>query len=95
MGAGIGLVILAEMLDRTIRDSRELVGVVDAHLLVSIPYIATAGELQRRKAKFILLWAALAIFLMVGIAAAFYIGVEVDFSWFDRSWIDSLTRLSK
>ena len=34
-------------------------------------------------------------FLLLGIATALYIGVEVDFSWFDRSWIDNLTRLSK
>ena len=95
MAAGFGVVVLAEMLDKTIRGSRELAGVVDSHLLVSIPYIATAGELRRRKTKFIVAWAALAIVLLVGIATAFYIGVEVDFSWFDRSWIDSLTRLSK
>jgi hypothetical protein len=93
--AGLGAIFLAEMLDKTIRGSGELVSVVDRHLLVSIPYIPTAGELVRRKRKFVLLWAALAAFLLVGLAVALYIGIEIDFSWFDRSWIDSLTRLSK
>lgn len=93
--AGLGALFLAEMLDKTIRGSGELVSVVDRHLLVSIPYIPTAGELVRRKRKIVLLWAALAAFLLVGLAVALYIGIEIDFSWFDRSWIDSLTRLSK
>jgi uncharacterized protein involved in exopolysaccharide biosynthesis len=93
--AGLGAIFLAEMLDKTIRGSGELVSVVDRHLLVSIPYIPTAGELVRRKRKIVLLWAALAAFLLVGLAVALYIGIEIDFSWFDRSWIDSLTRLSK
>jgi uncharacterized protein involved in exopolysaccharide biosynthesis len=94
-GVGAGVVLLAELLDKTIRDSRELNGVVDAQLLVTIPYIPTAGEITRRRRKIILLWIALAIFLLCGLAVALYIGIEVDFSLFDRSWIDSLTRLSK
>jgi uncharacterized protein involved in exopolysaccharide biosynthesis len=93
--AGLGMVFLAEMLDKTIRGSQELASVVDRHLLVAIPYIPTAGEVTRRKRKIILLWAALALFLLAGLVAALYIGVTIDFSWFDQSWIDSLTRLSK
>jgi hypothetical protein len=69
--------------------------VVDRHLLVSIPYIPTAGEIRRRKRKIVSLWAALAVFLLVGLVVALYIGITIDFSWFDQSWIDSLTRLSK
>jgi uncharacterized protein involved in exopolysaccharide biosynthesis len=93
--AGFATLILAEMLDKTIRGSRELVGVFDNRLLVSIPYILTAGETTQRRRRIIFLWAALVVFLLIGLAVAIYIGVEVDFSWFDRSWIDSLTRLSK
>jgi uncharacterized protein involved in exopolysaccharide biosynthesis len=93
--AGAGIVVLAEMFDRTIRGPRELATVVDSRLLVAIPYITTTGEITRRKRRIILLWAFLAAFLVLGIAAALYIGIEIDFSWFDRSWIDALTRLSK
>ena len=95
MAAGFGMVVLAEMLDKSIRSSRDLVGIVDRHLLVSIPYIPTDGELARRRRSVILLWIGLGIFLLVGIAVALYIGIEIDVSLFDRSWIDSLTRLSK
>ena len=93
--AGLGAVFLAEMFDRTIRGTRELASVVDSHLLVAIPYITTTGEVARRKRRMIALWVILAAFLLAGIVAALYIGIEIDFSWFDRSWIDSLTRLSK
>ena len=41
-----------------------------------------------------MVWGALGIPL-AGIAVALYIGIEIDFSLFDRSWIDTLTRLSK
>ena len=93
--AGIGAVFLAEMLDKSIRGSRELVGVVDSQLLVAIPYISTAEEILRSKRKIIWLWGLLAVALSVGVAAALYIGIQIDFSWFDRPWIDSLTRLTK
>ena len=49
MAAGLGMVFLAEMLDKSIRGSRDLAGVIDSHLLVSIPYISTKGETARRK----------------------------------------------
>ena len=93
--SGIAAVVLAEMLDKTIRSSRELAGIVDGNLLVAIPYITTAGEISRRKRKIILFWIGLLLFLLVGLAAAFYIGVQIQFSGFDRSWIDTLTRLTK
>jgi uncharacterized protein involved in exopolysaccharide biosynthesis len=93
--AGCGAVLLAEMLDKTIKGSYELAGIIDGRLLVAIPYIPTAGEIIRRKRKIMLLWIAIGAFLLAGLAVALYIGIEIDFSWFDRSWIDSLTRLSK
>ena len=94
-GSGIALIVLAEMLDKSIRSTRELAGVVDSHLLVAIPYITTTGEISRRRRKIILFWIGLALFLAAGLAFALYIGVEIQFFNFDRSWIDTLTRLSK
>jgi uncharacterized protein involved in exopolysaccharide biosynthesis len=93
--AGFGVVFLAEMLDTTIRGSHEVAKIIDSHLVVSIPYIPAAGELARRRRKVIMLLSALAVFLVLGLVAALFIGIDVDFSLFDRSWIDSLTRLSK
>jgi uncharacterized protein involved in exopolysaccharide biosynthesis len=92
---GAGSVVAAEVLDKTIRGSQDLAGVIDSQLLVVIPYITTAGELARSKRRIIVLWALLGLALIVGITAAFLIGVEIDTSWLDRSWISSLTHLTK
>lgn len=93
--AGIGAVFAAELLDKSIRGSHELAGVVDGHLIVAIPYISTPHEDSQNRRKVILLSVSLAVVLLVGLVAALLIGISIDFSWFDRSWIDVLTRLSK
>ena len=41
---GAGCVVLTEMLDGTIRGSRDLGRVVDRHLIVAIPYLSTPGR---------------------------------------------------
>jgi uncharacterized protein involved in exopolysaccharide biosynthesis len=92
---GGGVALLAEVLNKAIRSSRELAGVVDSHLVVAIPYISTPSELRQRKRKVILLWSILAFISLIGIAAALFIGIEIDVSWVNSSLIDSLTRLSK
>ena len=90
---GAGCVLLAEMLDSTIRGCRELAAVVDGHLIVSLPYITTPGEQRRKRAKLILACIALVGVLAGGIAFAVMKGITVDFLVFDRSWFDPLTRL--
>jgi uncharacterized protein involved in exopolysaccharide biosynthesis len=95
VASGIGCLFLAEMLDKSFRGVRDLYAVVDSQLVVAIPYITTAGEISRRRRNIILIWSALVLVLCAGLAAAFYIGIELDFSWLDRSWIDALTRLTK
>ena len=95
MMVGAGSVFMAETFDKSIRGVRDLAGVIDSQLLVAIPYIATDGEIARRKRKILYLWAFLAFVLIAGMAVALYIGIGMDSSLFDRSWIDSLTRLSK
>ena len=96
LAGGLGAVVLAEMLDKTIRGKRDLATILDGSLLVTIPYITTYGEISRRRRNIILLWSALALLLVAGISAALFVGIEIDFSgWFDRSWIDRITRLTK
>jgi uncharacterized protein involved in exopolysaccharide biosynthesis len=90
---GAGSIFAAEMLDGSIRSSRELTGIVDRHLIVTIPYLTTPGEQYRKRRNFILLCTALVAVLAAAIAAAVIKGVSIDFSWFDRSWIDWLSRL--
>src|SRR5262249_20672778 len=49
--AGIAGVFAIEILDRTIRGSRDLERFAGAHLIVAIPYISTKAELIRKKSR--------------------------------------------
>jgi uncharacterized protein involved in exopolysaccharide biosynthesis len=94
--AGMGLVFAVEAFDRSIRGTHELVGIIDSHLVVTIPYIATKKEMLRTKGKIVVLAAFLAAVLLAAIAGAIYLSPSVDLSpLLNRAWIDILTRLSK
>jgi capsular polysaccharide biosynthesis protein len=90
---GALFVVAAEMLDGTIRGSSQLAGVVDRHLIVTLPYLPTPGEQYRRRRNLILLCLTIVSVLAAAIAIAVMRGVSIDFSWFDESWLDTLTRL--
>jgi uncharacterized protein involved in exopolysaccharide biosynthesis len=51
VAAGVGSLLVAEMLDNSIRSSRDLFSLIDPQALVTIPYIATRAEVARRKAR--------------------------------------------
>jgi protein tyrosine kinase modulator len=92
--AGIGAVMAAEMLDKSIHNVRELAGVVDSRLIVAIPYIATAAEARRRKKKARSLLVGVAVIGCAAFAFALYLGLSLDLSsWTDRAWIDQLRHL--
>jgi uncharacterized protein involved in exopolysaccharide biosynthesis len=67
--AGAGLAILAELMDKAIRRSSDVFGVVDSRLVISIPYITTAAELHRRKRRVV--WT---IVILVAIVVSAMIG---------------------
>jgi capsular polysaccharide biosynthesis protein len=90
---GTASVAGAEMLDGSIRGSRELHRIIDRHLIVTIPYLSTPGEQYRARRNLILLCVTIVAVLAAAIAIAVIRGVSVDFSWFDESWVDSVTRL--
>jgi capsular polysaccharide biosynthesis protein len=92
---GAGCVFGTEMLDGSIRGSRDLARVIDRHLIISIPYLSTPGEEYRRRRNLVLLCTAIVALLTTVIVVAVVKGVSVDFFWADHSWFDSLTRLLK
>ncbi len=51
LAAGAGLTFLKEISDTAIRRTSDIFSVVDSRLVVSIPYIVTTAELQRRKVR--------------------------------------------
>jgi uncharacterized protein involved in exopolysaccharide biosynthesis len=95
MAAGVGAAWVAESLDRSIRDSRELLGVAAGRMIVSIPYIATRGETVRRRGLLALLGGVLGLVLLGGCAGFLFFGPPIDLSQVNQFWLDHLTRLSK
>lgn len=94
--AGFGVVLAAEVLDKSIHSTQELAGVVDSRLIVAIPYIATTAEARRGKVKIVWLLAFIAVLGLGAITLALYAGISIDLSsWVNRSWIYQLTHLSK
>jgi uncharacterized protein involved in exopolysaccharide biosynthesis len=93
--AGAGAIFAAETFDRSISGGHELLGVVDSHLIVSIPYISTTAEAFQRKRRVMLGAGILVLVLLIGLAAALVYWLSVNSSWFDWSWLDVLTRSSR
>jgi uncharacterized protein involved in exopolysaccharide biosynthesis len=95
-GAGLAMLIAVEMFDRSIRGSNELLGVIDGHLLISIPYISTRGEALRLRRQKLIGIGVLTAILISGLATALYLGLlPSDLSAIDGSWLERLRRLSK
>jgi len=91
---GLALVVMAEAFDKSIHGSQDLAGIVDSRLVLAIPYIATAAEGRRKKARTILLLGTIAAIILAALAVALYLGVELP-SWGDQAWLDRLTHLSR
>jgi hypothetical protein len=92
---GVGAIFAAQTFDRSIGGSHELLGVVDSHLVISIPYISTQAEILRKKRRVIFFVGGLVVVLLSGLAAAALYLLSIDFFWFDQSWLGALIRLSK
>jgi uncharacterized protein involved in exopolysaccharide biosynthesis len=84
---GMGAVIGTEMLEGSIRSRHQLLGVVDSHLIVSIPYFATRADIIRMRLRLILVAVIVVSLVAVlgGLAAAIVFGFPVDFSMFEKS----------
>jgi hypothetical protein len=93
--AGVGAVFAAEAFDKSIRGIHELFGVIDSHLIVTIPYIETRAETLRNRAKKGLFVAGFAAVVLVGIAAVLYFRPPLPSSLIDRALSEIMTRLSK
>ena len=79
---GIGTVLATELLDGSIRGRHQLLGVVAAPLIVSIPYIETRADILRDRWRIIFGIVSLVLLLAVlgALAAAIVLGLPVDLS---------------
>jgi uncharacterized protein involved in exopolysaccharide biosynthesis len=75
---GSGIALAAELLDRAIRRSSDLYGVLDRDLIISIPYIHTRYEVQHRKRKTWTIIAASTVLILVGLASAYWLLPPLD-----------------
>lgn len=81
LAAGGGLALGLEMLDGSIRGTRDLLRVADGHLMVAIPYIATRSELRRQKLRIAGSVAGVMVFLAAGLVAAHFLLRPLDELW--------------
>jgi uncharacterized protein involved in exopolysaccharide biosynthesis len=71
LAAGGGVALLAELTDKAIRRRDDIFGLVDAQLVVSIPYITTKAELRRRKLRIACMLAGLVTVVIFAAIAAY------------------------
>jgi len=76
--AGGGLVFAAETLNPAIRRTADLASVIDAYLIVSIPYISTDKEVKRKKRTFIWAGGVFATAIVAGAIASIFILPPLD-----------------
>lgn len=89
--AGGGLVFAREMFDQSIRSGQDIASIVDTHLIVPIPYIATQREIRQKKRNVIITITVLVVALIAaGIAA--YLFLPPPDVWFDKA-TDKLMKL--
>ncbi len=88
LAAGIGCVALMEMLDNSIRGTRDVYAIAAPSLIQGIPYIATKKELLRR--RFELVAGATAL---VGVLVGGVVAVHLFIRPLDQLWASVLGRL--
>jgi uncharacterized protein involved in exopolysaccharide biosynthesis len=85
-GLGVGIVIVAELLDGSIRGRHQLQGLVASPLIVSIPYISTPADLNR--ARWRIAFGAISfvlVLLILGVlSTAVVLHLPLDLSSLDR-----------
>jgi hypothetical protein len=86
--AGFAGIWMIESIDRTIRNSSDLIGVANGQHVVAIPFIVTKSDLSRKKGRLVLLTGVLLATLLVGL-----IVVHVFVRPLDDLWVIFMNRL--
>jgi uncharacterized protein involved in exopolysaccharide biosynthesis len=81
MASGLGGVVAAEALDRTIRGTADLGRLIDSHLIVGIPYIQTKAEASRNRRTIIVGAQAGVVALIVAVAGVHFLWKPLDELW--------------
>jgi uncharacterized protein involved in exopolysaccharide biosynthesis len=86
--AGFAGIWAIESIDRTIRGSNDLLAVANGQLIVAIPFIATKGELSKKKNRVVVILGILVATSLTGLAAIHFFIRPLD-----EIWTAFLTRL--
>jgi hypothetical protein len=79
--AGMGVVVAVEVLDDTIRGTRDLFGAVDAYLVAAIPYISTRKEVLQKRTRALFAAGTLVAISLGGLAATHTLVRPLDELW--------------
>jgi uncharacterized protein involved in exopolysaccharide biosynthesis len=78
MMVGGGMVFAVEMLNQSIRRKSDLFSLIDSHLIVTVPYISTRRELQRKKNRFKISMGVLVAVVLAGLVILLYVLPPLD-----------------
>ena len=81
IGAGLGFILLMEMLNRSIRRPVDLSAKLGIQPFATMPYIRTPGEVRRKRAAIIAALALIAVAIPVGLFAVHTYYLPLDLIW--------------
>ena len=86
---GIGAALAIELFDGSIRSRQQLLGLVDSHLVVSIPYMTTRSDGIRAGFRLIFVSLTVVVILaaLVGLTAVIVFNLPIDFFWFEKAGV--------
>ena len=79
--AGFAGIFAIESIDKTIRNTSDLMAVANSQLIVAIPYIVTKGELHKKKSRTVIILGSLITILIIGLAAIYFLLRPLDELW--------------
>ena len=79
--AGFAGIFAIESIDKTIRNTSDLMAVANSQLIVAIPYIVTKGELNKKKSRMVIILGSLITILLMGLAAIHFLLRPLDELW--------------
>ena len=79
--AGFAGIFAIESIDKTIRNTSDLMAVANSQLIVAIPYIVTKGELHKKKSRMVIILGSLITILLIGLAAIYFLLRPLDELW--------------
>jgi len=84
--SGIGTALLMELVDRRVRTAKELEALLKHPPLVSIPFIKTKRDIQKKRYKLGAMLLIPSIFMVLGAASIHYFYKPLDFLFY-RAWV--------